>query len=147
MPIIQVQNDSLDALSNLIDIWDSEEENSSKTDLNKISDYIADGMVYAYSDEDEPEEIIGVMIVSDDYNSLNLYTLYVHPDYRSDGIGSKLMEKFIDMVDKRSMRAFLEVTEHNPAIDLYERFGFEKDNTIRMPQGHIAMSRPANLSL
>ncbi|MCB9444453.1 MAG: GNAT family N-acetyltransferase [Ardenticatenaceae bacterium] len=58
----------------------------------------------------------------------------VHPDYWGLGIGSRLMEKLLDIADNwlNLTRVELEVNTDNPAaIHLYEKFGFEIEGTKR----------------
>lgn len=56
----------------------------------------------------------------------------VHPDYWGLGIGTKLLEAAVDLADNwlNLARFWLEVTTDNePAIHLYEKFGFEREGT------------------
>lgn len=145
MPIRKAHDEDIDALSALVDIWDEEEFESQDTDLRLIEDYIKDGMVFLYTTEEDEDAILGVMVVSDNYDYMNLQTLYVHPDYRGEGIGSEMMDKFTDFLNSRSLSAFLEVDAQNPAIALYERYGFKEDSRYKMPEGHIAMTRSMEL--
>lgn len=60
--------------------------------------------------------------------------MMVHPDYWGQGIGSRLMEKLLDMADNwlNLKRVELEVNTDNPAaIHLYEKFGFAIEGTKR----------------
>lgn len=141
MPIRKAKPQDLDLMINIIETWDQEEENEFPTDVNKMIDYITDGGVLLYFNE-EKEEPIGVMIFSDNSQYLNLSTLYVHPDYRSEGIGTKLLNKFVDILNTRCTEAFLEVDANNPAIDLYERFGFKEDSRYQVSTHRIVMTRP-----
>jgi ribosomal-protein-alanine N-acetyltransferase len=55
-----------------------------------------------------------------------LLLIAVHPDHRGRGIGSALMERFIEAAQARGKtRLFLEMREGNPAESLYRRAGFE----------------------
>jgi putative acetyltransferase len=58
----------------------------------------------------------------------------VHDDWQGKGIGTALMRAGIDLADKwlNLTRLELEVyTDNEPAIHLYERFGFEREGTLR----------------
>lgn len=145
MPIRKAQAKDITALSGLVEIWDEEEFESQDTDLRLIENYIADGMVFIYTTEEDDDAILGVMVAADNYDYMNLLTLYVHPDYRGEGIGSKMMDKFTDFLNNRSMSAFLEVDAENPAVSLYERYGFKQDARYKMPEGHIAMTRSLDI--
>lgn len=84
---------------------------------NKCARYVvaeADGKVAGYG---------GFWIVIDEGHITNIA---VHPDYRSMGIGLKIVEALIDIAKKNAITAMtLEVRESNTiAQHLYARFGF-----------------------
>lgn len=58
----------------------------------------------------------------------------VHDDWQGKGVGSALMRAGLDLADNwlNLTRLTLEVyTDNEPAIRLYERFGFEREGTLR----------------
>lgn len=58
----------------------------------------------------------------------------VHADWQGKGVGSALMRAGLDLADNwlNLSRLELEVyTDNEAAIKLYERFGFEKEGTLR----------------
>lgn len=58
----------------------------------------------------------------------------IHDEWQGKGIGTALMRVCVDLADKwlNLMRLELEVyTDNEPAIRLYERFGFEREGTLR----------------
>lgn len=62
-----------------------------------------------------------------------LMAIIVADSYRGQGVGTKLLERLIELA-KESFRIrllHLEVYEGNPAIHLYKRFGFEQYGTQR----------------
>lgn len=140
MPIFQATPEHFENILTISEYWDREEDNQNPTDPDKIKSYIDDGMVFLFTEEDD-DEILGVMIYSDNYTYYNLYTLYVQPDYRNQGIGPEMMSHFTKMLDGRAMSAFLEVDAVSPAIDLYERHGFHKADKFDTIPEHIAMTR------
>ena len=58
----------------------------------------------------------------------------VHDDWQGKGVGSALMTACVELADNwlNLTRLELEVfTDNEPAIRLYERFGFEREGTLR----------------
>jgi len=58
----------------------------------------------------------------------------VHDEWQSKGVGTALMRAGLDLADNwlNLMRLELEVyTDNEAAIRLYERFGFEREGTLR----------------
>lgn len=58
----------------------------------------------------------------------------VHDDWQGRGVGSALMRAGLELADNwlDLTRLVLEVyTDNEPAIRLYERFGFEREGTLR----------------
>lgn len=149
MPIRKATLDDLDLLTNLFEISNLEDKNGLATDVYEIKKNISEGAIYLYHKEGN-EYPLGVMIALDLQNLLNLHTMYVLPDHRSEGIGSEFLKKLTEILDTSCTDAFLKVRAHNPAIRLYERFGFREDNKYETSTSIIAMtrcSRPEDLSL
>jgi putative acetyltransferase len=62
------------------------------------------------------------------------FFIVVHPDYHGRGVGSALMTAMLNLTDNwlGLRRVELEVyTDNAPAIALYEKFGFEREATLR----------------
>jgi putative acetyltransferase len=58
----------------------------------------------------------------------------VHDEWQGKGVGTALMGACVDLADNwlNLIRLELEVyTDNEPAIRLYERFGFEREGTLR----------------
>jgi putative acetyltransferase len=70
----------------------------------------------------------------------------VHDDWQGRGIGKALLQACVDLADRwlNLSRLELEVyTDNEPAIRLYERFGFEREGTLRQHafrEGHYVDS-------
>lgn len=61
-----------------------------------------------------------------------LLLLAVHPDYRKQGHGKRLLDRCLIEAERAGDRAmFLEVREGNPAIQLYSKAGFRQYNIRR----------------
>jgi ribosomal protein S18 acetylase RimI-like enzyme len=69
--------------------------------------WAADGRGYGYVDADTPE-----------------LSLAVVPDYRGQGVGTRLLECLLRAADERHGAVSLSVSASNPALRLYRRFGF-----------------------
>jgi ribosomal-protein-alanine N-acetyltransferase len=55
-----------------------------------------------------------------------LLLIAVHPDHRGQGVGSALLDRFIETAQARGkVRLFLEMRDGNPAASVYRRAGFE----------------------
>lgn len=60
--------------------------------------------------------------------------ILVHDDYQNQGIGSQLMVAIIDLAENWLNLKRLELivnTDNSSAIHLYEKFGFEKEGTLK----------------
>jgi ribosomal protein S18 acetylase RimI-like enzyme len=64
---------------------------------------------YGHVDDDTPELSIAVL-----------------PDFRNQGIGSRLLDLLMKDAVERFNKISLSVTKENPARRLYKRFGFEE---------------------
>ena len=80
------------------------------------------------------EQAVGIAVCYQGFSTfaarplLNLHDLWVHPDVRRQGIGSRLLERFEAAARTRGCAVLtLEVLQDNPARCLYERFGFNAD--------------------
>jgi ribosomal-protein-alanine N-acetyltransferase len=68
--------------------------------------------------------IVGWLLVDE----MHIATIATHPDYRRQGIGSKLLlHTLMKSMDEGARSSFLEVRESNiPAQEMYLKFGYEK---------------------
>lgn len=73
---------------------------------------------------EENNEVIGYLYYSDIYERAEINQIEIDSIHRNCGNGTKLMDYFINLVDKDIS---LEVRENNdPAIKLYKKYGFEE---------------------
>lgn len=98
--------------------------------------HILSSISYAYGDKEgqdgfilvahEEEQIVGAVIIN--HTNMGgfipehiLVYIAVHGDYRGQGLGSQLMEHIIDATEGDIA---LHVEPDNPAVHLYDKFGF-----------------------
>lgn len=87
------------------------------------------GAFEAGNPEDPDARMVGygglAMLGPRDDPEFEIHTIGVLPAYRGRGIGRALMDQFAHTADLLDGPMFLEVrTDNDPAIRLYERFGF-----------------------
>jgi len=61
--------------------------------------------------------------------------IMIHKDYQNKGVGTTLMDALIDVADNWLMLVRIELTvfmDNKRAINLYEKFGFEKEGIKRL---------------
>ena len=75
----------------------------------------------------ENDEVVGFAGLSTCLDEATLNNIVVKKSHRNRGIGGELLEALIELCSELRMKAFtLEVdTENEPAIHLYEKFGFK----------------------
>ncbi|MCI7702681.1 MAG: GNAT family N-acetyltransferase [Tenericutes bacterium] len=99
-------------------------EKASFIDLNELSKEIGKnpfGKVLVYKENDE---IIAYLYYSEIYERIEINNIEVKSDSRNKGIGTKLLKKLTETVEKSIS---LEVRENNyPAIRLYKKFNFSE---------------------
>ena len=99
-------------------------EKASFIDLNELSKEIGKnpfGKVLVYKENDE---IIAYLYYSEIYERIEINNIEVKSDSRNKGIGTKLLKKLTETVEKSIT---LEVKIYNvPAIHLYEKFNFHE---------------------
>ena len=75
----------------------------------------------------ENDEVLGFAGLSTCLDEATLNNIVVKKSHRNRGIGGELLEALIELCSELRMKTFtLEVdTENEPAIHLYEKFGFK----------------------
>jgi len=80
-------------------------------------------LTVAVSDLDR--SIVGFSLVRSVADEAELLLIAVHPDERGQGIGSRLLDRFIALAaDVGLARVHLEVRDGNAAVTIYQRLGF-----------------------
>jgi ribosomal protein S18 acetylase RimI-like enzyme len=67
---------------------------------------------------------IGRLYVHSTAEALSIMDIALLPQYRSAGIGTTLIQNIVDLADRERKPIRLHVERFNPAIRLYDRFGF-----------------------
>lgn len=82
-------------------------------------------------------EAVGFYIVSKILDEVEIYTIAVDELYRGQNIGSFMLDHMINLsINLKVSKIWLEVSTKNiPAINLYQKFGFEK---IRFRENYYA---------
>lgn len=83
-------------------------------------------------------ELLGYVQLSNSYlqkkqHIAYLYELFVHPDHREKGIGTKLVQHLIDICKESSKLEYLVLyvnSGNKSSIQLYEKVGFIKKSSI-----------------
>lgn len=80
----------------------------------------------------EKDKTVGYILFEYIINEAEIYKMAVSKKYRKLGIGSLIMEKFLNFMSEKAVdKIFLEVRESNfAAINLYRKFGFVNVRTI-----------------
>lgn len=114
---------------NLDAVWELEQICFPEDPWGRISfenELNQDHSVFLVAYDEEENMVVGYGGVWFQYDVGDVTNLAVHPDYRREGIGRKLLELLIGLCCERGMQAItLEVRETNTAAQkLYEGAGF-----------------------
>jgi ribosomal-protein-alanine N-acetyltransferase len=104
---------------------------------------------------DGTRQVVGMVVVWVILDEAHVATFAVHPDYRRQGIGKRLLVRaLIDAAEKGAEHAFLEVRRTNSgAQNLYRQLGFEPvglrpryysdngEDAILMNQDHLSAQK------
>jgi ribosomal protein S18 acetylase RimI-like enzyme len=86
------------------------------------------------------EKPVGRLYVDRRADDIRIVDIALLPEYRRQGIGSKIMKELIGEADEKKVKLSLHVEHFNPAMALYERLGFEKKGDTGV---YFFMERPA----
>lgn len=90
----------------------------------RLSDALGQSTLYLAVDKKNMDRLIGILSVIDDGFNAVITWLVVHKDFHGQGVGTKLMEQFInDFPDYRWQ------VQSEKAAGFYEKFGFNREMT------------------
>jgi ribosomal protein S18 acetylase RimI-like enzyme len=88
-----------------------------------------DDLGYGVFDNGEPVGAVWLRRLRNGYGHVNdetpELTIAVMPDYRGRGVGTVLLEHLLNHAKEKYKSVSLSVWQDNPALHLYQRFGFE----------------------
>ena len=105
--------------------------NDNFSSVNHLNDMLEDGLsiILVYEKDDK---IIGFISATDLGETCDILSLVVDPKYRNKMVASNLIDYLISELSEDLKLITLEVASKNiPAINLYEKFGFEVVNIRR----------------
>ena len=105
--------------------------NDNFSSVNHLNDMLEDGLsiILVYEKDDK---IIGFISATDLGETCDILSLVVDPEYRNKMIASNLIDYLISELSEDLKLITLEVASKNiPAVNLYEKFGFEVVNIRR----------------
>ncbi len=73
------------------------------------------------------EQPIGRIIIERTAGEIRLMDIALLPEHRNGGIGTALVRDLVDEADRKQLPIELHVEGNNPAMRLYERFGFRRE--------------------
>ena len=84
----------------------------------------------------ENDNVIGYIDVTNCFRENEPYSLYVKPEYRRKGTGTKLLYKALETNEPKEMMLFVDI-DNIPAIKLYESLGFVKKENANIQTANL----------
>tara|TARA_B100001179_G_scaffold220166_1_gene194425 strand:- start:540 stop:992 length:453 start_codon:yes stop_codon:yes gene_type:complete len=73
------------------------------------------------------EKAAGFVLARQAADEIELLLIAVNPEHRKKGVGSRLLERFLEVAAQRkASKVFLEMRANNPAVSVYRAAGFEQ---------------------
>ena len=73
------------------------------------------------------EKAAGFVLARQAADEIELLLIAVDPEHRKKGVGSRLLERFLEVASRRkASKVFLEMRANNPAVSVYRAAGFEQ---------------------
>ena len=73
------------------------------------------------------EKPAGRLYVHRTPSEIRIMDIALMPEFRNQGIGSRLLRQILDDGDRKGLPVTIHVEKFNPALELYERLGFRMD--------------------
>jgi ribosomal protein S18 acetylase RimI-like enzyme len=94
-------------------------------DLNRLGKSIKNAWCYITA-RDKNNKLIGyVQVISDGILHAYILRLIVHPESRNNGLGTKLMEEIMNVINDENMKPTLVAVPGKEKF--YEKFGFKRE--------------------
>lgn len=98
--------------------WNDESQyNKTRNELNRNIEH----MKIIYIDD----MAVGVTTFSEEDDSYRVGLTMIHPEYQNKGIGSAVIQDYINLAEKDNKRIIIKTYKDNPAKNLYKRLGFK----------------------
>ncbi len=108
--------------------------------FESLSQSMGEGhLYYVYSENEAPLGFVSLQFFSDG-KSMKIHKLYVLPNQQGKGIGEKLFQKAVSIMQAKGFkRLFLNVNRFNAALQFYLRMGMQiqKEENIDIGQGYL----------
>lgn len=89
------------------------------------------GLYFGIRDEGRLVSMGGVHVVSEEYDVAVIGNLVTHADYRGQGLATAVTARLIEeLFDQVSLLALNVGRDNDPAVQLYENFGFRSNNVF-----------------
>lgn len=87
---------------------------------------------------DREGAFVGAIQIQDKKSEIFIAKIEISPKFQNQGIGTTILEKIIETLQRTEKPVRLQVLKVNPAKKLYKRLGFE---TVRENETHFIMKR------
>lgn len=68
---------------------------------------------------------IGRLYLDERADEIRLIDIALLPDHRNNGLGSRFLQRLLNLAEQRGLAVRLHVEQFNPAAEWYRRFGFK----------------------
>lgn len=105
--------------------------------LETLQNQVEEGQLYYVLKENEkPLGFIGLELFTTEKNELKIQKIYVLPDNQGKGVGRKLIEKAVEIAQKKGIEnVILNVNRFNKAVSFYQKLGFKISSEVNIDIG------------